>query len=105
MVPGGATCHGLTMIERSPSSMPDRVRVDGKFFRLGVGKFYVKGFCYGPFAPNSHGEHLPEPEQLLADFRQIRQLGANTIRLYSVPSSMILDEALEHNIRVIIDVP
>ena len=33
----------------------DRVRVDGKFFRLGEKKFYAKGVTYGPFAP---GEEL-----------------------------------------------
>ena len=38
----------------------DRVRRDGKFFRLGSEKFYVKGVTYGPFAPNNHGEPLPD---------------------------------------------
>ena len=30
-----------------------RVRVDESFCDSGRRKFYVKGFCYGPFAQNS----------------------------------------------------
>ena len=87
------------------SESGDHVRVGGKFLRLGCDKFYVKGFCYGPFAPNSRNEHLPEPSQMASDFRHMRQLGANTIRLYSVPSAETLDELLRHGLRAIIDVP
>ena len=65
----------------------ERIRVDGKFFRCGPRKWYVKGFCYVPCALNSRGEFLPEPSQIVADFRKMRELGANAIRLYSLPSS------------------
>jgi len=40
-------------------AVTNRVRRDGKFFRLGAEKFYVKGVTYGPFAPNESGEPLP----------------------------------------------
>ncbi len=33
--------------------------IDGKFFRLGKEKFFVKGLAYGPFAPNAAGEPFP----------------------------------------------
>jgi O-antigen biosynthesis protein len=82
-----------------------RIRVGGKFLRLDGDKFYVKGFCYGPFALNSRNEHLPEPSQMASDFRHMRQLGANTIRLYSVPSPETLDQLLNHELRALIDVP
>ena len=82
-----------------------RIRVDGKFFRIGSRKFYVKGFCYGPFALNSQGEYMPEPPQMAGDFAQMRRLGANAIRLYSVPSPVALDEIHEQGLRVILDVP
>src|SRR3712207_6636648 len=39
--------------QRRAEPVTDRVRRDGKFFRLGSEKFYVKGVTYGPFAPNS----------------------------------------------------
>ena len=72
------------------SSNP-RVSVDGKFFRLGEKKFYVKGVAYGPFAPNAAGQPFASPEQTAKDFAQIRELGANLIRIYHVPSKWFLD--------------
>ena len=82
-----------------------RVWVDGKFLRLGESKFYIKGFSYGPFAVNSRGEHLPERSRMVDDLAQMRRLGANTIRLYSVPSPEVLDDVLEQGLRVFLDVP
>src|SRR5688572_29613909 len=82
-----------------------RVTLDGKFFRLGDRKFYVKGVSYGPFAPNKNKEHFPEPDQVRRDFELIRDLAANVIRVYYVPPRWLLDLALEHDIRVFIDIP
>jgi GT2 family glycosyltransferase len=82
-----------------------RVRVAGKFFQLGPHKWYLKGVSYGPFAPNSDGEFLPDRPQLLADFRHLHTLGANAVRLYHVPSRHVLDAALEAGLRVFVDVP
>ena len=67
-----------------------RVRVDGKFFRLGDEKFWVKGVTYGPFLAGRTGVPLPDSPQLDADFRQIRDLGANTIRVYHAPPRSVL---------------
>ncbi len=83
----------------------ERIRVDGKFFRSGPRKWYVKGFCYGPCALNSRGECLPEPAQIASDFRKMRELGANSIRLYTLPTSATLDEAFDHGLKVVLDVP
>src|SRR5690349_5545533 len=82
-----------------------RVRVSGKFFRLGTAKFYVKGFCYGPFEQNSAGEYLPDASRMANDFRHMHALGANTVRLYTIPSFATLDAILNHGLRAIIDVP
>lgn len=82
-----------------------RVRVDGKFFRLGDEKFYPKGVTYGPFGPNAAGEPFPEPEQTARDFAQIRDLGANLIRVYDAAPLWLLDLAREHRIKVLVDVP
>ena len=57
-----------------------RASVDGKFFRLGARKFYVRGLAYGPFEPNAAGRRFASPEQTAADFAQIRGLGANLVR-------------------------
>ena len=86
------------------SSRP-RVSVDGKFFRLGEKKFYVKGSAYGPFTPNAAGQPFASPEQTASDFAQIRELGANLIRVYHVPAKWFLDLAAEHRLKVLIDIP
>ncbi len=82
-----------------------RVSVDGKFFRLGARKFYVKGVAYGPFPPNAAGQCFASPEQTAADFAKIRELGANVIRIYHVPARWFLDLAAEHDLKVWIDIP
>ncbi len=86
------------------SSRP-RVSLDGKFFRLGPKKFYVKGVTYGPFAPNTAGQLFASPEQTARDFAQIRTLGANVIRVYHVPEKWFLDLAAEHELKLLVDIP
>src|SRR5437899_20678 len=83
----------------------DRVIVDGRFFRLGREKFYVKGVTYGPFAPDANGETFASREQTARDFRQIRDLAANLVRVYYVPPSWFLELAAEHGLKVLIDIP
>jgi GT2 family glycosyltransferase len=82
-----------------------RVRTDGKFFRLGEAKFFVKGVVYGPFAPNAAGQPWASPEQTAADFALICQLGANVVRVYHVPPKWILELALQHGLRLLVDIP
>ncbi len=84
---------------------PPRIHVSGKLFGLAGRKWYLKGLVYGPFAPNSDGLPLPERPQLLRDLAQMRELGANCIRLYHPPPSSFLDDLLEHELRVMVDVP
>jgi GT2 family glycosyltransferase len=79
--------------------------VGGKFFRRGAEKFYPKGVTYGPFAPNRRREMYPEPDQAEQDFRQIRELGANLIRVYDVPPGWLLDAAQRHGLQVLVDIP
>jgi O-antigen biosynthesis protein len=86
------------------SSRP-RISVDGKFFRLGKKKFFVKGVAYGPFAPNAAGQPFPSPEQVTADFAQLRQLGANLGRVYHVPAKWFLDLAAQFELKLLIDIP
>ncbi|HEY2084138.1 MAG TPA: glycosyltransferase [Verrucomicrobiae bacterium] len=82
-----------------------RVVVDGKFFRLGDKKFYVKGIAYGPLPPNAQGQPFAAPEQTALDLDQIRELGANVIRVYHVPPRWFLDMADEREIKVLVDIP
>src|SRR6266568_841209 len=81
-----------------------RVLVDGRFFRLGDDKFYLKGVSYGPFAPAAGQEPFASPEQTARDFLQIRDLGANLLRVYQVPPRWLLDLAVEHELKLLIDI-
>lgn len=82
-----------------------RVVVDGKFFRLGEKKFYVKGVAYGPLAPDAQGSPFASPQQTKLDFTQIRELDANVLRLYHVPPRWFLDLAEACELKVLIDIP
>src|SRR4051812_5850277 len=88
-----------------PGSSRSRVVVDGKFFRLGDKKFYVKGVAYGPLAPNAQGQHFASPEQTALDFDQIRELGANVVRVYNIPPRWFLDLAEAREMKVLVDIP
>ncbi len=89
------------------ASDPPRVSVDGKLFRLGEQRFYLKAVAYGPFAPNAEwgGLGFASVEQTNRDFAQIRQLAANAVRVYEAPPQWFLDLAFEHDLKVFIDVP
>jgi len=83
-----------------------RVFVDGKFFRLGDKKFYVKGVAYGPLPPaQPGGPAFATPERTALDLDCIRDLGANVIRVYEVPPRWLLDLADERQLKVFVDVP
>jgi GT2 family glycosyltransferase len=88
-----------------PGSNRQRVTVDGRFFRLGDARFQVKGVAYGPFAPNAAGLRFLSPEQTSADFRQIRTLGANVVRIYEVPPRWLLDLAEGEGLRLLVGIP
>ena len=88
----------------SPNDLA-RVRADGKFFRLAGAKFFVKGVAYGPFAPDASGHPFASPEQTLYDMALIRELGANTLRIYAVPPRWFLDLAAERQLRLLVDIP
>ncbi|CAN5518992.1 hypothetical protein BH10PLA1_BH10PLA1_18830 [soil metagenome] len=90
--------------KRVDQLVSNRVRRDGKFFRLGTEKFYVKGVTYGPFAANDEGNLLPSRAQTVKDFSQIRELGANTLRIYHTPPAWFLDLAEQSGLKIFLDV-
>ncbi len=89
---------------RRSEPISNRVRRDGKFFRLGSEKFYVKGVTYGPFKPGADGCSLPGVEQTRRDFGQMLELGANCVRIYENPPTWFLDLAQEMGIKIFLDV-
>jgi len=90
---------------RSAEGASTRVRTDGKFFRVGNDRFVMKGVTYGTFAPDAAGDQFPSCSQVSQDFRQMVELGINTVRLYTPPRLDVLDEAARHGLRVMVGLP
>jgi hypothetical protein len=82
-----------------------RPKVSGKFFYLDAEKFYVKGVNYGAFPPDSRGDQFPPPADVAADLTLMRGAGINSILTYTVPPLSLLDQAQEHGLRVIVNIP
>jgi glycosyltransferase involved in cell wall biosynthesis len=82
-----------------------RVTVDGKFFRVDGRKFHPKGVTYGPFGSGPEGDGYSTREQTLLDLDRIRELGANTLRVYHLPPRWFLDLLHEQGLKVLVDVP
>lgn len=82
-----------------------RIRTRGMFLLEGEEKFYVRGVSYGPFHPNRMGDFLPEKEAVERDFQIIRELGANTIRVYHVPPASFRDLAASYDLKLLVGVP
>jgi GT2 family glycosyltransferase len=104
---GGSSACELPFVgarQRCLAPATNRVRRDGKFFRLGEQKFYVKGVTYGPFKPDADGIPLPSIDQVRRDFEQIAELGANCIRIYHAPPSWFMDLAQESGLKIFLDV-
>lgn len=102
----GETSESAVSTGRSRRAEPqtNRVRRDGKFFRLGAKKFHVKGVTYGPFELDSDGHPLPSLDQVRKDFEQMLDLGANCVRIYHNPPKWFLDLAEEMGLKIFLDV-
>lgn len=70
-----------------------RLRTDGKFFRAGGERVWLRAVTYGPF-PGGW------PENFDPDFRRITEAGFNAIRLFEMPGRDLLDAVQNHGLRV-----
>jgi O-antigen biosynthesis protein len=82
-----------------------RIATDGKFLRAGDERFLVKGVTYGTFAPDAEGYQFPPLQQIVSDFRQMAELGINTVRTYTPPRRDLLDAATAEGLRVMVGLP
>lgn len=64
----------------------ERLTVDGRFFRLGGERVFLRLVTYGPF-PGGW------PRDFGADFRRMAEAGFHGVRLYDWPSAALLDAA------------
>ena len=59
---------------------------------------------YGSFAPNDAGEPFPPFAVLEADFFRMREVGINTVRVYTPPSDRIADAAARAGLYLVPDI-
>jgi hypothetical protein len=71
----------------------ERWQTDGKFFRAGDRRVWMKSVTYGPF-PGGW------PESFDPDFLQIAAAGFNAVRLYKLPDHRLLNAAEDHGLKV-----
>ncbi len=71
----------------------ERLTVDGRFFRLGDERVFLRLVTYGPF-PGGW------PEESDGDLRRIADAGFHGVRLYGWPSRALLDAAGRAGLRV-----
>lgn len=82
-----------------------RIATDGKFLKAGEDRFLVKGVTYGTFAPDADGYQFPSLQRVTVDFRQMTELGINTVRTYTPPRRDLLDAAGAAGLRVMVGLP
>ena len=82
-----------------------KLEARGKFFFSGGEKVLLKGLTYGPFAPDRFGTQFPSRQIVGADLDLMVELGANTLRTFTVPPRWLLDLAAERKLRVLAGIP
>ena len=82
-----------------------RIRRIGKFLASGDDKFVPKGVSYGTFAPDATGSQFPPLDRVATDFAQMAAYGVNTVRVYTVPSPAMLDQAAAAGLRLMVGLP
>lgn len=70
-----------------------RWRTDGKFFRAGGTRVWLRSVTYGPF-PGGW------PSSFEPDFQRIAAAGFHALRLFEMPNRRLLDAAERHGLRV-----
>lgn len=93
------------LMESPVNTARARVTVDGKFFRLEGRKFHPRGVTYGPFESGPGGVGFAGLEQTRIDLERLRDLGANTVRVYHLPPRWLLDLFHEYGIKALVDIP
>jgi O-antigen biosynthesis protein len=95
----------LSSTENPAPNWPGKLEARGKFFFAGAEKVLLKGVTYGPFAPDGLGTQFPSWDAIARDLDLITDLGANTLRTFTVPHRFMLDLAANRGVRVLVGIP
>src|SRR5262247_4755091 len=70
-----------------------------------LGKFFLKGVTYGPFALSRKGLPFPEVPTVELDVALMSELGINSFRTFTPAPKWLLDKAAAYGLRVITGIP
>ncbi|MCS7090196.1 MAG: glycosyltransferase [Verrucomicrobiota bacterium] len=77
-----------------------RIQAEGRFFRKGREKFFIRGVTYGPLAPDPEGQPYGSRDTAARDLDLAVGLGANVVRVYVPPPIWLMDLAWERGLHV-----
>ncbi|ODH45776.1 hypothetical protein GX48_08141 [Paracoccidioides brasiliensis] len=86
---------GEASIIKSRTNKITPVTVKGNAFWNGKERFYLRGVDYQPGWPSNLKDPIAEPRLCKRDIAKFKELGVNTIRVYSVDNSINHDECME----------
>lgn len=73
----------------------DPVEVKGNAFFVGDSRFYIRGLDYQPGGSSTLIDPLANPDTCERDIKYFKELGINTIRIYSIDNTADHDECME----------
>lgn len=71
------------------------VTVKGNAFFAGSNRFYVRGVAYQPGGASANEDPIADTAVCLRDIEKFKELGINTLRVYSVDNSRSHDECMK----------
>lgn len=80
-----------------------RIRSEGRFFRKGREKFFVKGVAYAPLASDAKGQPFGGRDTAARDLDLAASLGANVVRVYEPAPVWLADLARERGLWLWVD--
>ncbi len=89
----------------SPHSERTVPIVQGKFLQAGDQRLVVRGVSYGSFGEHTPGVPFPASSVVAQDFAMMAAAGMNTVRLYDLPPTWLLDMAHAAGLWVILGIP
>lgn len=93
---GAALCAGVSgqVVKRQSGTLPP-VTTEGNAFYADGERFYIRGVAYQPGGAADAADPLLDMQGLRRDIQSFKELGINTIRVYTIDNSQNHDEGMQ----------
>jgi hypothetical protein len=88
-----AATASAQVVKRQSGNLPP-ITVRGNAFYAGDERFYVRGVAYQPGGAADAADPMLDIESFTRDVNNFKELGINTIRIYTIDNSANHDEAM-----------